>query len=109
MLSFGWKIVTLPLIFIVFSWLLSSFGYENTGIAVLTIVVLITIGIPMEKLFLKEKNFWILLLLDFASTVFIIWLIAYLFNQHETTLFGIVVVSLLITIGEYFIHRLLLN
>lgn len=108
MISLVLKLITLPLLFIIFSWVLPAIDYGNRWTAVLTIAVLILIGIPMEKLLLNKNTFWTILFLDFISSFFIIWLIASLFNQSEVTLPGAILLSIFITIAEYFVHRLIL-
>lgn len=107
MISLVIKLVTLPLLFFAFEWLVPSFHYEHGWVALVTIVILIGIGRPVEKLFLTRRTFWLILLLDFISNVSVIWLIALLFNQSTVTFSGALMISILITIAEYFVHRLL--
>ncbi|MFD2922659.1 DUF2512 family protein [Halobacillus naozhouensis] len=104
------KIVTLPIVLILAMYFLESVDYGSIWQPIMVAIVLTAIGLVMEYMFLNDENaLWKSTLLDFVTSIIIIWGFSNIFTGAEVTFTGALITSLVIGVCEYFLHKHLIG
>ncbi|WP_181350673.1 DUF2512 family protein [Thalassobacillus sp. CUG 92003] len=102
------KIVILPVLLVTAMYVLENVTYGAIWQPIVLAILLTGIGVAMEYMFLERGNLNSSVFLDFVTSLLIIWGASNFFTGAEVTFAGALILSLLITGCEYFIHRYLI-
>ncbi|MCP3030088.1 YndM family protein [Halobacillus sp. A1] len=103
------KIFTLPSLLIAAMYFSDQVNYGAIWQPLIVAAILIVIGVPMEKQWLRKGNLWSSVGMDVISSFFIIWGLSNMFGTASVTFAGALILSLIIGTVEYFLHRYLLG
>jgi uncharacterized membrane protein HdeD (DUF308 family) len=103
------KLIACPVIVIFGMYLFDNVNYAAFYQPVVLGIILALLGVSMEYVLLKKGTFWFSIVADFVASVLIVFFISNLFTNADVTLFGAILVAILLTISEYFTHRYLIK
>ncbi|MFG6149910.1 DUF2512 family protein [Halobacillus sp. B23F22_1] len=103
------KVFALPSLLVLAMYFLDSVQYGAIWQPLLVALVLIIVGLPMEKKWVRGGNLWGSVLMDVISAFFIIWGMSNMFGTAEVTFTGALILSLIIGLCEYFLHHHILK
>ena len=103
------KLITVPLAVVVSSWIFPDVDFGAVYQPIIVGLLLAVVGLLMEYMLLREGTVWISTLVDFVTTVVIVYFVSNLFDDGYVTWMGAVWTSLLISVIEYFLHRYLVE
>ncbi|GGF25572.1 hypothetical protein GCM10010954_25600 [Halobacillus andaensis] len=103
------KVFALPSLLVLAMYFLDSVQYGAIWQPLLVAFVLIVVGVPMEKKWVREGNLWASVLMDVISAFFIIWGLSNMFGTAAVTFTGAFILSIIIGFCEYFLHKHILK
>ena len=103
------KLIVSPIAFLIASFLFQDVYYPSFYQPILVGLVLAVALHLMEIYLLKETTFWFMLLLDFFTASFLIYLSSFFFPNAQISWTGAFLSAFLIAITEYFQHRWLIQ
>ncbi|WP_018924565.1 DUF2512 family protein [Salsuginibacillus kocurii] len=109
MTSFVLKLLIIPCVLVLSMLLLPNVDYPWFWEPLILGVALAVVGVIMEYFILKKGRFWLSIAIDFGASVLFIYLVSNLLPDARVTFFGAVLISIILTIIEIFIHRHLLT
>jgi hypothetical protein len=98
-----------PLVVALSSYFLPNVNFTHILQPIMIGFVLAIAGTVMEYLFLRRGTLWLSLFLDFIASVIIIYGMSLFMRGAVVTFMGALVISVVLTIIEYFTHLYLIR
>lgn len=109
MISFLVKLVTIPVLLLIAVNTSEQIGYSEIWQPLVIMLLLLGLGLGMEYMILRENTLGLSTSADFIVSFLIIYFFSNVFDGGYATFFASVVLSLILTICEYFLHRYLIQ
>ncbi|MGE4284915.1 MAG: DUF2512 family protein [Clostridia bacterium] len=107
--GFIMKLIMCPLIVVIYDALLNNVNYASIYQSIGIGIFLAVLAHMMEVLILREGTFWISTIVDLVAAFGIVYLSQFVLRGAAVTFTGALIISLLLTISEYFQHLFLVN
>lgn len=103
------KLIVSPIVLLLSAFLFRDVYYPSLYQPIFVGLVLAVAGHLMEVYLLKKTTFWFMLLMDYFTAAFIIYISSFFFLGSQITWTGAFLSAFLIAITEYFQHRWLIQ
>lgn len=105
MTSFLLKVITIPIILILSDGIADRVEFAGIGQAITFGIILAAIGTLMEYFLLREGTLWLSVIMDFVVSVVVLYYVTNMLEGAAMTLGAAVMISLVLGVIEYFVHR----
>ncbi|WP_236838930.1 DUF2512 family protein [Caldalkalibacillus salinus] len=103
------KLIATPIVVYIAGMIFPNVTFNSLWQPIILGVILALVGRMMEKLILSQRTTTLSLILDFASSVLLVYIISLLLIGARVTFFGAILTGLLLGVAEYFQHRFFLQ
>ncbi|MGP4042567.1 DUF2512 family protein [Gracilibacillus sp. D59] len=109
MISLIVKIVTVPIVLLLAMFMTDNIEYGAMWQPLLIILLLIGSGLALEYALLNSENLWTSVALDLITAFIILYFISNMLEGAYVSFGGALVVSLILGVCEYMLHRFLIR
>ncbi len=109
MTSFIMKVIICPLALMLSDWLFASVEFTTYTQPIIIGLILAVVGTIMEFILLRRGTVWMSTFMDFIATFLIVYFVSNWYEGAVVTLWGALLVSLILGVAEYFTHRWLVG
>jgi len=103
------KLIASPLVLLIASFLFQDVYYPAFYQPMLTGLILAIAGHLLELYLLKETTFWFMLIMDFFTAAFLIYISSFFFPHAQISWAGAFLSAFLFALTEYFQHLWLIR
>ncbi|OOE12367.1 DUF2512 family protein [Fictibacillus arsenicus] len=103
------KFLGIPLVLILANFLFKSVDFKLVQPIIWITAVLAPIGVLMEYIMISRISYWKQLMIDFAATFILVYLLALILPAVTISLWGSILVAVIITGMEAMVHKHLIS